>query len=112
MKISIDDQELITLSETQKKIIANDIASEVLEDDLKRRIIWILVDEKLTKCYQRLKAEWEPKLIARGVDMIPTKPEAFAELVFSQSDYENRSQRDARIASEKAHLLQEEQPET
>lgn len=41
------------------------------------------------------KREWEPKLKSRGVAMIPTDDEAFAELIFSQPDYKNRSQREA-----------------
>jgi hypothetical protein len=62
---------------------------------MKRRLYFILIDEKLNKCFERLKAEWQPKLVERGVDMIPTNKEAFAELVFAQPDYQNRTQRDA-----------------
>jgi hypothetical protein len=62
---------------------------------MKRRLHWVLT-HKLECCFERLKKEWEPKLKANGVKMIPTDPEEFAELVFSQPDYENRSQRERR----------------
>lgn len=93
MKISVNDQEIFTLTETQKKVIQNDIPSEIFDEDMKRRIRWVLLDEKYKKCYERLKKEWEPKLRANGVTSIPLDEDAFAELVFSQPNYKNRSQR-------------------
>lgn len=92
MKISVNDQELLTLSETQKQVIQNDIASEIFEDDMKRRLSYSLL-HKYEQCYKRLKEEWEPKLASRGLESIPTNADAFAQLVFSQPDYKNRSQR-------------------
>ena len=97
MKISVDDQELFTLSETQKKVIQNDIPSEIFDADMKRRLKWILVDEKYQKCLERLRKEWEPKLIAEGYTMLPTDSDAFAELIFARPDYKNRSQREAQV---------------
>lgn len=94
MKISIDDQELFTLSETQKKVIKNDIHEEIFDEDMKRRIKWVLLDQKYQRCFERLKNEWEPKLKAAGIKMIPTDPDELAELIFSQPEYRNRSQRD------------------
>lgn len=94
MKISVDDQEIFTLSEVQKKVIKNDILSESFEDDMKRRLQWALLDVKYTKCMERLRKEWEPKLAARGVEMLPTNNDAFANLVFSQPDYKDRSARE------------------
>lgn len=94
MKISVNDQELFTLTETQKKVIKNDILEEIFEEDMKRRLKWVLFDEKYQKCFERLKKEWEPKLKERGVEMFPSSDEAFAELIFSQPDYKNRSQRE------------------
>lgn len=94
MKISIDNQELFTLNETKKKVIQNDIASEIFEDDMKRRVEWALM-HKYDQCMKRLKQEWEPKLIQDGVTMFPTNDDDFAELVFAHSKYKNKSQRDA-----------------
>lgn len=49
---------------------------------------------KYEQCFDRLKKEWEPKLKAAGVAMIPTDNDAFAQLVFSQSGYKNRKVRE------------------
>lgn len=95
MKISVNDQEVFTLSEVQKKVIQNDIPSEIFDEDMKRRLRWVLLDEKYRKCMERLRKEWEPKLKANGVAMIPTDDDAFAEMVFSRPEYKNRSQRES-----------------
>lgn len=93
MKISVNDEELFSLTETQKQVIANDIPIEILEDDLKRRLQYILM-HKHEQCYKRLRQEWEPKLIAGGVKMMPTDHDEFCKLVFSHPEYKHRSQRD------------------
>jgi hypothetical protein len=92
MKISIDNQECFSLSETQKKVIKNDIHDDKFELDMKNRLKYVLT-HKYEQCFKRLKEEWEPKL-AKSLDSIPTDPEKFAELVFMQSEYKNRKQRD------------------
>lgn len=97
MKISVDDIKLFELSEIQKKVIKNDILEEIFDEDMKRRLEYILM-HKYERCFERLKAEWEPKLATR-LESVPTNKDAFAQLVFGQPDYKNRSQRetDARI---------------
>lgn len=97
MKISVDNQELYQLTEIQKKVIQNDILTEVFEDDMKRRLEWILT-HKYERCFMRLKKEWEPKLSER-MQSIPTNPDELAELIFSQPDYKNRSQRELNAKS-------------
>ena len=94
MKISVDDQELFTLSETQKKVIQNDIHEDIFESDMKRRLQYILM-HKHEQCFMRLRKEWDDKLKANGVDSIPLDPEQYAQLVFSQPNYKNRAQREA-----------------
>jgi len=93
MKVSVDDVPLFTLTEMQKKVIKNDIMEEIFEDDMKRRLEYIL-KHKYERCFERLKAEWDSKLAAKGYEMIPTNPDIYAELVFSQPEYKNRSQRE------------------
>lgn len=93
MKISVDDVELFTLSDIQKNVIQNDITTEEFDADMKRRLQYVLV-HKYERCFERMKKEWEPKLIENGVTMIPTDKNAFAQLVFSQTNYQNRSQRE------------------
>jgi hypothetical protein len=93
MKISVDGKDLFTLSETQKKVIKNDIHEEIFDSDMKRRLQWVLM-HKYERCFMRLKQEWEPKLRQSGVAMIPTDSEAFAEMVFNHPSYKNRSARE------------------
>ena len=94
MKVSVNDIELFTLSEIQKKVIQNDIPSEIFEEDMKRRLKWVIIDEKYSKCMARLRKEWEPKLKAQGAASITTNDDEFASLVFNHPDYKSRSARD------------------
>ena len=57
MKISVDDQECFCLNETQKKVIKNDISEDVFDEDMKRRLQYILM-HKYERCFERLKQEW------------------------------------------------------
>jgi hypothetical protein len=99
MKISVDDTELYTLTTTQKNVIKNDINADVFDDDMKRRLKYILT-HKYEQCFRRLKAEWEPKLIALGHETIPTDPDAFAQLVFAEPTYKDRKTRDDEAAQQ------------
>ena len=93
MKISFNDVELFTLTPTQCQVLCDQIPTDVLEDDLKRRLQWVLM-HKYERCFARLKQEWDAKLAANGVEMIPTNPDAYAQLVFAQPNYKDRKTRD------------------
>lgn len=93
MKVQIDGKEVYSLNETKKKVIQNDIPSEIFVSDMERRARYI-VEHKYERCLERLKLEWEPKLRER-VQSIPTDQDALAELIFSQPDYKSRSVREA-----------------
>ena len=99
MKISVDDKELFNISDFQKKVICNDIRESEFDEDMKRRINYIIVN-KFESCLNRLKREWEPILSSR-YESLPTSLEAFANLVFSQPDYKCR---ETRYAEELAEL--------
>lgn len=93
MKISVNDVELFRLSETQKKVIKNDIHEDLFDEDMKRRLQYILM-HKYERCLERLKKEWEVRLKERAAS-IPTNDDALAELIFSQPEYKSRKQRDS-----------------
>jgi len=97
MKISVNDVELFTLSDTQKNVLKNEIATEIFDADMKRRVQYILT-HKYEQCFKKLKNEWDIKLPANGVETIPTDVDAYAELVFEQPNYKDRSTRDAEAA--------------
>ena len=92
MKISVNDKELFTLSETQKKVIQHDIPSDVFEDDMCRRLQYILT-HKYERCFERMKNEWLPKLQSR-IDSVPTDPDKLASLIMAQPDYLDRKSRE------------------
>ena len=97
MKISVDGVELFELNETQKKVMKNNIMGDIFDADLKRRLQWVLM-HKYEECFKELKSEWDSKLAASGVKMVPTDPDEYAKLVFSQPNYKDRSARDSREA--------------
>ena len=92
MKISVDGKDLFEITETQKKVIRNEIPEDIFDQDMKRRLEWVLT-HKYERCFDRLKKEWDEKLIQNGVKSVPTDKDEYAELVFSQPNYKNRSQR-------------------
>lgn len=92
MKIKVNDQDLFELSETQCKVICNDIHKDEFDADMKRRLEYILT-HKYERCMERLKNEWLPKLKSR-VDSIPVDDQKLAELIFSQPDYQCRKTRE------------------
>jgi hypothetical protein len=99
MKVSVNDQELFTLSDTQKQVIMNDLPEDIFDADMKRRLEWVLMHQ-YRRSFKALKSEWDHKLLANGVGMVPTDPDAYAQLVFAQPNYKNRSARDNQIEAQ------------
>ena len=98
MKFLVDDKEVFSLTETQKKVIGNDIDSDKLDQDLQGRVKYI-IEHKYKQCLGRLKKEWledkgnGSKLARNGVTSVPTDDIALAEVIFAQPNYKNRKQR-------------------
>lgn len=92
LSVSVDGKEHFRITKTQKKILKH--AKKSPDDFVKDQMAWIL-SHKYERCMERLRNEWEQKLADRGINQIPLDDDAFAQLVFSQSDYKNRSQREA-----------------
>lgn len=89
------------LCEKDQDKLAKSKYMEQEEKMLGQRMSWIL-KHKYERCYQRMLLEWEPKLLARGIEELPITEEEVAALIFSQPDYKDRDAReeDARIAAE------------
>lgn len=96
MKISVNDQELYTLSDTQKKVIQDNVPADIFEDDMKRRLQWVLM-HKYEQSFKDLKDKWDSLLKENGVKSVPTDPDEYAQLVFSQPNYLDRKSRDASL---------------
>lgn len=95
MKITINDKYVIELSELQEKVIKTYVFDEEFIGDMIRRVDEA-INGKYINCFKRLKDEWDPKLEVAGVSMIPTNKDEYAKLVFSQTDYKSRTQRDSK----------------
>ena len=85
----------ITLSETQQKILSNDLYNDTDNAGLDD---WIqeAVDGKINNCWKRFRNEWTQKLMddSSFTDTIPCNQADFVALVTARSDYKNRKQRD------------------
>jgi hypothetical protein len=86
MKFKVDNEEVLELTTAQKKVLKHYIKNADFTEDMKRRVAYIIT-HKLDQCNKQLRTEWEPKLKAKGVTSVPLDNDAFAELVFTQSDY-------------------------
>lgn len=93
MKFLVNDECVCELNETQKKVLCNDINCDEFEEDMKRRVNYIIM-HKYEQCMKRLQDEWMPKLKAAGVKAIPLDNDEFAEIVFAQESYRDRKSRE------------------
>jgi len=107
MNVYVDDELIFSLSDDQKKVLEYGIVSSQLDSDIKRRLKWIILDQHFGRRYQDLRAEWEPKLIAKGATSLPTDPIAFCQLAWQDPDYKSASQK----AAERQNLLQSGNPQ-
>lgn len=92
MKISVNDVELYTLSEVQKKVIKDYVREDIFDEDMKRRLKWVLM-HLYDQAFIKLKKEWDTKLVVAGITSIPTDKDAYAQLVFAQPTYKSRLER-------------------
>lgn len=105
MQVKVDGETVFEIADFEKKVICNDIPEDIFDEDMKRRVRWI-VEHKLERCMHRLKEEWLPKLKGR-VGYLPIDERKLAELIFSQPDYKCRKTREdeaKRLEEEKALL--------
>ena len=81
----------ITLSDTQQKILSNDIYNDTDNVGIDK---WIqaAVDGKINNCWKRFRDEWTQKLMddSSFTDSIPSNQSDFVTLVTARSDYKNR----------------------
>ncbi|KKM91041.1 hypothetical protein LCGC14_1232480 [marine sediment metagenome] len=95
MKVQVDGVDLYELQPWEIKVLENELISETLEEDCKRRLHWVL-NHKVKQCYNRLESQWIDKLRKDPeVTNIPLDEKEFSEMVMARPDYKNRSQREA-----------------
>ena len=85
----------ITLTETQQKILSNDLYNDTNNAGIDT---WLqdAIDGKVNNCWKRFRNEWTQKLMddSSFTDPIPSVKADFIALVTARSDYKTRKQRD------------------
>ena len=85
----------ITLTETQQKILSNDLYNDTDNAGIDT---WLqeAMDGKVNNCWKRFRNEWTQKLMDDPSynDPIPSNQTDFVNLVTARSDYKNRKTRD------------------
>jgi len=100
MKIKVNEEQIFELAEWEKDVIKNDIPADIFDQDMKRRLEWVL-KHKVERCYERFEKEWLEKLRNDpDVEAIPKSKEAFVALVKSRPDYKDRAAREAEAEAE------------
>ena len=85
----------VSLTDLQQTILSNDLYNDTDNAGLD---LWIqdAVDGKINNCWKRMRTQWTQKLMDDDsfTDPIPSKQEAFVNLVTARPDYKNRKARD------------------
>ena len=98
MKIQVDGKDLFEITEDEMEILRYVLPSATLEDDLKRRLEWVL-KHKVAMTYKNIKKEWTTRLEAdASIISLPTRDKAFFDMVKARSDYKDRDARDLQAA--------------
>lgn len=92
MKVSVNDKQIFILSEIQKKVIKNDVNEDIFDEDMNRRLKYIL-EHKYERCLERLRKSWDPILKER-YKSIPTNDDDYCALIFEQPDYKCKKTRE------------------
>jgi hypothetical protein len=88
MKISVNGQELFSLNDTQLKILAHEINSDILTSDLKRRLKWVL-DHEFDVAFKELKKVTLQKLQDNGMQNIPLTDEGYIKEVLKLAEFKS-----------------------
>ena len=94
----------INISDTDEKILYNDLKSTVKKDDVENEGIKDWHEQasagKISNAWKRFQREWTTKLMDDDSfnAPIPSSKEAFVNLVLSRPDYKNRQTRDDEAA--------------
>ena len=90
-----DHTKTITLTETQQKILSNDLYNDTDNAGIDT---WIqgAMDGKVNNCWKRFRNEWTQRLMddPSFTDPIPSDQTSFVNLVLARADYKNRKVRD------------------
>lgn len=103
--LKINDDIILSISDVEEQIVKDSVPC--YKQWIKAGVINIILS-KIDASMKRLDDEWvvKGKLESNGVTAIPTNRDARASLIFSQSNYKNRVERDAELSKKnKTHGL-------
>lgn len=91
MKIFCQDDVIFDLNESKKRVLLNKISVEKFDETIKEMVRWCL-QSYCDQAYENLKKEWLPILFKR-LKSIPTDEDELVNLILSQPDYRNYSEK-------------------
>lgn len=89
--ISIDDEVITTLDDNLLKMMGYSFPKDQIKDILINNILNV-VNQKISEGQESLQKDWIPKIRDR-FDLMPTKDNEIAALIFSQPDYKDYEER-------------------
>ena len=89
MKFYVDSVCVLELSPVQEQILLSGIPADVFVPTMQQRVVWV-INEVINGSFDSLFNKWLPILQGR-YDSLPSNPDKFAELIFSQPDYKPAS---------------------
>ncbi len=89
--IQIDGKTILEVSDLDLSILADNVSSDILDEDIIRRIVWILT-HTIDECKKTL-IENNSAIISKN-NMIPSDTNALCQLIINDLDYKSRKQRD------------------
>jgi len=92
ISVSVDGEEAFKILSIKRKLIREATSTKDCYSWCVDKMKFVLL-HKYERCMQRLRQEWEARLAAKGFSSVPSDDDEFANLVFSQPDYKNRSER-------------------
>lgn len=85
MKFYVDSICVLELSPVQEQILLSSIPADVFVPTMQQRVVWV-INQVIDGSFNSLFNKWLPILQGR-YDSLPSNPDKFAELIFSQPDY-------------------------
>lgn len=99
MQIKVDDEIILELSEDDIKILAHDLPSKEIRDDIIRRLKYI-VEHKIGRVAERIRTSYLPIIEADPtIESIPKTTKGLASLILQKEYYKDRDKRDEEEAA-------------
>jgi len=100
MKIQVDGADLMDVKPWEMKVLQYQLPTEGVEDDLKRRLKYI-ISHKIERCIDQMINDWMPKIRKdKSITSVPTDKKSLVEMIMNRPDYKDRSTREEEMEFE------------